>query len=335
MSKTNQFFQFINNQLRGYRKDRGNSRRFRSYYMSAKSDTRSNAAKIIDYALWRIIIFFTVFIGIFIRVQYFWITTFLTLGIVSILHLISIRLRDRKLETLKRQKRKYIASQRVYSELINKTIEELKSYMVEVFGKCGFSEFTFINSNHKYITYEATYKAERIMILFYIYKSDLAVELKEVKEFSGLLLHSKVKRGIIATTSDFTIDCINYVDGRAHDFKLILLNKELLLKLIEVGGMFPTEEEIDELVENKISRKEALWGKYKAAVLANRKTKSYFILSIILLIASGYTPYALYYRVVAGTTLLLTAATFIIKINSRRNSEEESWKQFNKMLRNI
>ncbi len=335
MNKTNQFFQFITNQLRGYRKDRNNSRRFRAYYMSAKSDTRSNAAKIIDYALWRMIIFFTVFIAIFIRVQYFWITTLLTLTLVTALHMISIRLRDRKLETLKRQKRKYIASQRVYSELINKTIDELKSYMVEVFGKCGFSEFTFINSNHKYITYEATYKEERIMILFFIYKSDLSVELKEVKEFSGLLMHSNVKRGIIATTSDFTVDCINYVDGRVHDFKLILLSKEMLLKLIEVGGMFPSEEEIDELVENKISKKEAHWGKYKGAVLANRKTRGYLILSVILLVASGYTPYAIYYRLVAGTTLMLTVATFIIKINNKRNSEEESWKQFNKMLRNI
>jgi len=335
MNKTNQFFQFITNQLRGYRKDRSNNRRFRSYYMNAKSDTRSNAAKIIDYMLWRFIIFFVIFIGVFLRTSYFWLTTLLTIIIVSILHLVSIRLRDKKLETLKRQTRKYIASQRVYSELINKTIDELKTYMIEVFGKSGFSDFTFINSNHKYITYEATYKNERIMILFYIYKSDLSVELKEVKEFSSLLMHSNVKRGIIATTSDFTVDCINYVDMRAQDFKLILLDKEMLLKLIELSGMFPSEEEIDELVENKISKKEAKWGKYKATVLSKRKSKGYLIISIILLLSSRYTPYPLYYKLVASTTLLLTFATFIIKISNRRNFEEESWKQFNKMLKNI
>lgn len=335
MNKTNQFFQFILNQIRGYKNDRANSRRFKAYYMSAKSDTRTNTAKIIDYTIWRIIMFFTVFTGVYLKTQYIWSTILITMIFVSALHYISIKLRDRKMEILKRQTRKYIASQRVYSELINKTIDELKTYMIDIFDKCGFSEFSFINSNHKYITYEATYKNERIMILVYVYKSDLAVELKEVKEFSSLLVHSNVNRGIIVTTSDFTVDCYNYLDARANQFKLILLDKEMLLKLIEISGMFPTEEEIDELVENKISKREAMWGKYKSTVLANRKTKGYLILSVILLISSTYTPYPLYYRLVAAATLFLTLATFVIKVSNKNDTEEESWKLFNKMLKNI
>lgn len=336
MNKTNQFFQFVANQLRGYGRDRSNSRRFRAYYMSAKTDTRSNAAKIIDYTLWRVIMFFVVFSGILINTQNLWPSLLITLVLISIIHYFSIVLRNKKLETIKRQTRKYIASQRVYSELINKTIDELKAYMMKIFDSCGFSEFTFINSNHKYITYEATYKNERIMILVYIYKSDLAVELKEVKEFSSLLMHSNVNRGIIITTSDFTIDCYNYVETRSRQFKLTLLNKEMLLKLIETSGMFPSEEEIDELVENKISKKEALWGKYKATMLTNKKTKGYLLLSILLFLSSVYTPYPLYYKIVATSTMLLTLATFLHKLINRGNStEEESWRQFNKILKNI
>lgn len=58
MNKTNQLLQFIYNQIRGYKKNRGNSRRFKSYYMSSKEDTRENSAKIIDYFAGRIFSFF-------------------------------------------------------------------------------------------------------------------------------------------------------------------------------------------------------------------------------------------------------------------------------------
>jgi hypothetical protein len=193
-----------------------------------------------------------------------------------------------------------------------------------------------VNSNHRYITYEAVYENKRIMLLFYIYKGDTAVELKEVKEFSSLLMHSGVNRGLIITTSDFTVDCYTFAEGCRHQHRLTLLNKDMLLKLIELREMFPSEEEIDELVENKISQREAFWRRYRAAMLTNKKTKGYLLLSVALFFSSGYTPYQLYYRVAAAAAMLLTIAGFLDKLlNSGRGTEEESWRQFNKILDSI
>ncbi|GAB6084906.1 restriction endonuclease [Alkaliphilus crotonatoxidans] len=335
MNKTNQLLQFIYNQIRGYKKNRGNSRRFKSYYMSSKEDTRENSAKIIDYFAGRIFSFFMIFVIGFIRYQQLYLALAFTLAIIIPLHLVSIRIRNKRLALLKKQKRRYIASQKVYHEIMNKTLEELEDYFQEVFQKAGIENLEPRSSNQKVILYEGIYNGEKLMISCHIYKNDHEVELKEVKEVMYQLKVHDLVRVLMVTTSDFTKDCHQYIDNLQKPYRGLLLSREGLLKLIEKNNMFPSEEVIDELVENKISKKEARWEKYKAAMLANKKSKGYFLLSIFLFFTAYYTPYPLYYYGAAGISFSLALITLALKYFNRRNPEEESWNDFNRMLKNL
>ncbi|WP_026476359.1 restriction endonuclease [Alkaliphilus transvaalensis] len=335
MSKTNLLFQFFINQIRGYKENRGESRRFRSYYMSNKEDTRGDAAKILDFIISRMVAFFLIFIITFMQTSRITIAITITVVAVTIYHLITIRIRNKKLETLKNQKRRLIASQKIYQEIMNNTVEELRNYITEIFDKAGFSNLSHQWNNHNTITIAGNYNNEKLLISTFIYKSELYVELKDLKEFIGELITEGCKKGILLTTSDFTKDCYQYIREIEEKYKILLLNKELMMNLIEKNNMFPTEEEIDELVENKISRREAVWGKYKKSLLANKKSRSYFILSLFLIGTAYYTPYPVYYMVVASITLFLTLMIITMGLFNRRDNEEEAWENLNKKLKEL
>lgn len=335
MKKIDLLFRFISNQLRGQKKSRGNSIRFRNYYLSVKDDKRNNLAKIFDYSIWRIFVFFLVFLYLYIKTRQLYLAILLSLVSFVIVHTLAIKGRKHKFEQIKEQKRRYIAGQRVYSEIMNKTIDEMKEYIQKIFSPMGFSGFEFKEVDQNYILLNSVYNREEIMILFNIYKNDFDVELKEVKEFIDILDYNNVKKGIIVTTSDFTNDSYNYVKKLKEQYGLLLVNKEQLLKIIENNGFFPNNEEIDEIIESKISKREKKWDNYKKVALSKNKIKGYIILSIYLIIAAWYTPYTIYYMIMSSAILALALITFISNIINKSKSIEEEKIDFEKLLNDM
>ncbi|MBM7614606.1 restriction endonuclease [Alkaliphilus hydrothermalis] len=336
MSKTKDVLEFLLKQVRSYNQDRSTSRRFRNYYLSSKEDTRGDIAKVIDYAISRIMVFFMVFIGIFIKSKKLSLAIVIAAVVVTIYHILSIKARYKKLEAMKRQKRRTIACQKIYQELMNYTVDELKRYVINIFTKAGFTSFNHRVSSHKVITYDGIYNGQNILMSTYINKTDYFVELKELKEFISLMKGSDIKNGIIMTSSDFTNDCYQYVENleKKAKLKILLLNKDLMFHMIEKNDLFPSDEEIDEIVENKISRKELIWKKYKASFLANRKSKGYFILTLFLFVTGPYTPYPLYYMTVGGITLALTIITLAMRMMYKKD-DQDTWEHLNDMMKEL
>lgn len=335
MKKTNLIFRFISDQIKGQKKNRGNSLRFRNYYLSVKDDNRNTFAKVFDYSVWRIFIFFIIFLALYLKTSKLYVSTVIASIAIVLLHSIAIKGRNRRFQHMKEQKRRYVASQRVYNEIMNKTVDEMKEYIKEIFGSMGFSEFNFIESAQRYILLKSLYKEEEIMILFNIYRNDFDVELKEVKEFSYTITDNKVKKGILVTTSNFTNDSYDFAKESNENCAMLLVNKEQLLKIIEKNGLFPNDEEIDEIIESKISRKRNRWDKYKRTALSKNKTKGYVILSLYLILTAWYTPYIIYYMVVASIILALAFITFIFNTKYRAEGEEEQAVDFEKLLNNM
>lgn len=332
MKKIDDLFRFINKQIKGYKKSRGNSLRFRNYYTSAKDDKRSNIAKVFDYSIWRILIFFITFLYVYLNINRLYLSILLTTLSFAIIHTLAIVGRKRKFNHMKKQKRHYIASQRVYSEIMNKTVDEMKEYMKELFTSIGFKDLNLEESNKKSILLATIYKKEKIMILFNMYKNDFDVELKEVKEFSNIIKENCAKKGILITTSDFTNDSYDYIKENSS---LILINKENLLKIIEDNGLFPNNEEIDEIIESKISKKEKRWIKYKELALAKNNKKKYIVLSIYLAIAAWYTQYTIYYMIISGFILSLAVITFLSNLFRKTNTEEDNEVDFEELLNDM
>lgn len=335
MKKIDSLFRFIANQLKGHKKNRSNSLRFKNYYLSVKDDKRNNFAKVFDYSIWRIFVFFIAFLYLYLKTNKLYFSILFSVVGFIIVHRLAILGRKHKFEQLKEQKRRYVASQRVYNEIMNKTVDEMKEYIKEVFAPMGFSKFNFIECDQRYILLNFVYREEEIMLLFNIYKSDFDVELKEVKEFVYLLTDNKIKKGILVTTSDFTNDSYDFVSKLNEKYGLLLVNKEQLLKIIENNGLFPNDEEIDEIIESKISRREKKWGKYKKVALSKNKIKGYVILSIYLAVTAWYTPYTIYYMIVSSIILALAFITFLSNIINKARDGEEKGVDFEKLLNDM
>lgn len=320
---------------KNFKKNRSNSRRFKTFYSSTQEDKRNDIAKVIDYVLWRCFIFFITFILFFLKNANIYSAIIMATMVSCIYHAISIKIRRGKLNELKIEKRRIVASQRVYKEILNKTIDEMKEYITTIFTKVGFTKIQYINNDHKSIVLIADYNDHKTMLSCYTYKNDFDVELKDLKEFLCQLIRENIKKGIFVTTSDFTKDCYDYLNQINENYNVILINKEKLLKIIEVKDMFPTEQEVDEAIENQISKRKKNWGRYKAAALSNKKIKGYFTLSIFLMGTSLYIPYTVYYIVVASITMFLTIITFIFHIHNKENNQEEKWEDIESLFQNL
>ncbi len=335
MKKVGSAFRFIVDKIKDRKGDRGDSLRFKNYYLRTDNDNRNIFVKIFDYLIWKMIIFCILFLFLYLRTNQLYPSVTVTSIIVIVLHSISMRNRNHKFQQMKRQKRQYIANRRVYNEIMNKTTDDMEDYIKEIFSPLGFGRFEFIECARRYILLTSSYEEEKVMILFNIYKNDFDVELKEVKEFVCTMTAGKIKKGIFVTTSDFTNDGYEFTNKLSKNYILLLINKKQLLKIIEQSNLFPDEGEIDEIIESKISRGTNRLNKYKKTVLSKNKIKGYVTLGIYLILASWYTPYTIYYITVASTTLALSLITFIFNRWYGSETEQDDSIDLGKLLSNV
>lgn len=335
MKKISSIFKFIVDQIKRQEKGRGDSLRFRNYYLKTENDDKSIFAKTFDYSIRGLIVFFILFLLLYLKTNRLYLSIIITSVVIAVFHSMAVMKENHKFQQMKEYKRRYVAGQRVYNEIMNKTAGELKDYIKEIFIPMGFSRFEFIESTQRHILLKSLYRDNKIMILFNIYKNDLDVELKEVKEFIYTMIDNEVRRGILVTTSDFTEDSYGFADKLSKNYTLLLVNKKQLLGIIEKSGLFPDEKEIDEIIESEISKKRNGLNEYKKTVLSKNKIKRYIILSLYLMLTAWYTPYTIYYMIVAGFILALAFFTFMFNAIYDFEAEEDETTDFKELLNNM
>ncbi len=335
MKTINLIIRFITDQIKGRKENRGNSLRFRNYYLTTDDDKRSTFAKVFDYSIWRIILFFILFVFICLKINQLYISIFITLITITILNSMVIRSRNRKYQQIKEEKRRYIGSQKIYNEIINKTMDEMEKYVKDIFTPTGFSDFELIEKSKRYILLKSLYKEHKVMMLFNVYGIDFDVQLKEVKEFVCTIIDKNIYKGILVTTSNFTNDSYDFINTLGENYNLLLVNKEQFLNIIKKNGFFPKDEEIDEIIESKISKRGKKWIKYKRTILSKNKIRGYIILSIYLILTAWYTPYTIYYVIVASIILALAFITFIFHSIYNSETDKEESVDFEELLNNM
>ena len=335
MNNTNLVVQFVHNQMRSMKQERKNSRRFKDYYLSSKEDTRGKSAKVLDYIIGRVVTFFMILLTALMALQRLVPALVCTVGLFSIIQLISIRIRSKKLERMRVQKRRHIGSQKILQDIMNKTQEELSLFFQELLIGTGFTNLKELESGPKLIRYEGIYNQERLLMLLYVNRPEVEIELKDIKECMGRLKEENMTRALVMTTTDYTIDCRQFVEAGIYPYRIILMNRDLTLKLLEKNRMFPGEDVIDELVENKISKGEARWAQYKERMATGKKVRGYLMLAIFLIFTGGYTPYTTYYFVMAGISISMAFISMIYQIKGRKNQGDEAWRSISQMLKNL
>lgn len=335
MNNTNQIVQFVHNQMRSMKKERRNSRRFRDYYLSDKEDTRGKSAKVLDYIIGRIVTFFILLLGALMTLHKLIPALGCTIALFSLFQWISVGLRNKKLERMRAQKRRLIGSQKILQDMMNKTQEELSLFFRELLIGTGFTNLKEVDSTPKIIRYQGIFNQERLLMCLYVNRGEMEVELKDIKECLGRLKAENLTRALMMTTTDFTTDCRQFVEQGIYPYRILLMNRELLLKLLEKNHMFPGEEVIDELVENQISKREARWQQYKESMAMGKKTRGYLTLALFLIVTGGYTPYTKYYYAMAGISVSMAILTTLYRLNRRRSQGDEAWYAISQMLKNL
>ncbi|MGV8145139.1 MAG: restriction endonuclease [Alkaliphilus sp.] len=332
MVKPKSFLKRLCKQVKHYKESRANSRRFNAYYLNTKEDSRNIVAKKIDFIVLRLFAFLFVFAATLLRFQNIINSIFIASFFLCIFHIIVRRKRNKKLRVQKKHKRRLIASQKVYKNIMNKPEVELQKYIAGILVKSGLTNIEEVSLNSSNFTYNAVFKNATISVSFFIYETDYLIELKELKEFLFNSKSNNKQKGIVMTTSDFTKDCYELVNELSENYKLLLLNKDKLIALIESNGMFPKEEEIDESIEERIDSKGKFKEKYKNQLFNPDKVKEYLFLSIFLFILSFFTPYIIFYMAAAGFALGLACIAFVIRVKNKEKSKKNGSNEESKLL---
>ncbi len=296
--------------------------KLKKYYVEKKTDGRSSIGKIFDYIGSRIIVFFSSLLLFLIINKQLFTSLLLSILWTTLFHIIDIRIRNRKNKEIIDQRRKYLASQRVYKELMGKSIDEIRSYIDQVFESVGFENVREAKSEGKEIYFHYKYGGKNLPVLFKVNPHDENTQLKEVESYGERLKKSGFGKGIMIVTTDFSKECYDFVE-KDNELKLILIEKEKLLKIIDKAGLFPTDQEMDEYIVDRIEKKERKIATYRDALLSKSKSRRYLVLGCFLLFWSRFTPYAYYYNFMALLLFALAIVTFYCNIKGKVDSEKE------------
>ena len=330
MNKLNEVMRFLNKQIKVQASSYKTNKRLKKYYIESKQDTRSNIAKTLDYMGLRIFIFFLTIFFAQIKFDNIYLSVATAIFLTCLIHLTAIFLRNNRHKKIVFNRRKYFASQMVYEAILAKGISEFERYMCLILEKSGLciKKHTYLSDRDLLI--DACYKDINLTIMCKKDNNDIAVPLKEIKEFYQLLKNEHLHKGIIISNTDFTKECQNFIEENFLKDKITLINKEKFLKIIDKAGLFPTIEEIDEYLVDTIEKQEKKIIAYKEVFLAKEKVKSYIILSLLLLILPKYTMFQRYYVLTA--VFLMVLATITIYSNIKRKNHGVREFNFDELL---
>lgn len=322
MNKYNEVTKYFMKQLKAHIHQKKTSKRLKKYYVERKTDGRSSFGKVLDYIGSRIIVFFASLLLLLVSIKQLLTASLLSIFLTSLFHTMDIQVRNKKTQKIINQKRKYLASQRVYREIMGKSMEEIYTYLEQVFQDMGFRKMENGCIDDKEIYFLYQYADIHLPVFFKMNRYDENTQLKQIENYSEKLKERGFVKGMIIATTDFTKECYDFVE-RNNDPKLILVEKEKLLKMIDKAGLFPTDKEMDEYVVDRIEKRERKKAVYRETLLSKSKTRRYVILGLFLLFWAQFTPYSSYYNFMAMFLFLLAMLTFYCNIKGKVDSQKE------------
>ena len=322
MNKYNEVTKYFMKQLKVHIHQRRTHVKLKKYYVERKIDGRSSIGKVLDYIGSRIIVFFSSLLLFLIVNKQLFAALLLSILWTTLFHIIDIRIRNKKTREIIDHRRKYLASQRVYKELMGKSIDEIRSYIHQVFESVGFERMGESESEDKQIYFCYEYGGKNLPVFCKVNSHDENTQLKELESYRERLRKSGFQKGIIIVTTDFSKECYDFVE-KDNELKLILIEKEKLLKIIDKAGLFPTDQEMDEYIVDRIEKRERKIATYRDTLLSKSKSRRYLVLGCFLLFWSRFTPYAYYYNFMALLLFALAIVTFYCNIKGKVDSEKE------------
>ncbi|MEW9125131.1 MAG: restriction endonuclease, partial [Thermotaleaceae bacterium] len=305
-----------------YRESKNIVRKLIKYYQEDKGDAASSLGKGLDFLGMRGFVFFCSFFLFQFLIEDVIITSFISILWTGIYHITDVKKRRLATKEMIERRRRYFGGQKIYKEWIEKSNKEFRQYIQTVFEKSGFEKVKDFSYHEKrsYLLYQ--YNGEILPLLYKQNRYNDNVQFKEIESFVEQLEQDRFAKGIFLTTSDFTKESYDYVKEN-YEKKIILIERETLLKIVERAGLFPNIEEIDEYVMDRVEKKEQKISAYKEALLSKSKVKRYLILSAFLLFWAPFTPYYSYYNFMGILIFGLAILTFYCNIKRKEDIHKE------------
>ncbi len=231
------------------------------------------------------------------------ITSIVTLVVDFVIKIFSSR-RDEK-QKLKEEELKKID---IYA---NTFIFNDDKFCVDFFYKLAKTRHNAIKKK-EYVLIEHDSGEKVVLFPYYTFRKfntdDLVFTLNSIKNLQA--------NKLVLCTNDFENDALKFANMVGK--KIILLNKkQVYLKLLKEYNFFPQEKLIELKTTQKNKIKELL-----SFSLSRKKTKGYFLASVVLLLSSFIMRYNIYYIVMSSILLLLSLVSFISPKFSKKLPEK-------------
>lgn len=299
------------------------NRQIRQYYLEKSERGKTYTAIMLDSILIRIILTIVFLFYFIFTTSDFRFSVIMTIQFFILFNLIAYKIKTMRLKKSRIKVNSEIGKEEILKELLNKTPYEFIEYIRNVFDKHRIEDLKIYRQ--KDIDIIGEYKSHTIGIKCFQYKDDVNVSVKDIREFFLGLNELGVEEGLIVTTSSFNEDVKEFLPKLDKHVKMNIMNIDEFIKIIKKVELYPSETEIKREILNQINGRRYKLKEYRSNVLSKGKTIKYMILSLIIYLWGGVTPYQTYYTIVACllfTLGIMSMITYAIRRIRKLNTEE-------------
>ena len=289
-----------------------NKARTLSFYMSDDIDKpRAILGIIIDFLLILLGLFSLLYLWLVYRTKSPLLSLTVSL-LVTVLFGLGLFVKKRAVYGKKRSRiRRHVAREYMANKLSLLSRQEFEWHIIKALS--SIKELTNLEQQKGY--FKALYDGVPVAIGYYQAPPKGHETYERVWTFYNSF-RSRGYSGLIYISSGYFEEACNNLEDRDFDPPITLLNIDNLLDLIEAANMYPDEELLDDLVQQKIRENREKLKKDKEKVPAFYKLKRYMASSLLFFGASFLVPsYFPYYLVLSILFLVLGLLSQVLSSN--------------------
>ncbi len=310
----------IFNKIKRYRK----KLRIRKYYIEQLKEGKRYFATIIDTIVVKIIVFLLPLLYLISKTNNYILSTLISVELFLAYNIITYIVRRVRFKKIKKIIDEELVKENIRKQLINKEPNNLIEYMQSVFKKNDISNIKLSAMNN--IDMIGDYKNDTIAIKCFQYNEDYKVSNRDIREFLISLSKLELKKGIVISTSSYSKEVKRFLDKIEKHIEIQLVDMDKFIKILKQAKMYPTKNEIEEYILDRIDDKRNKLNQYRKVIFSKNKIRKYILISIIIYFWGKVTPYEAYYTIVSYLLILLAFIIIIVNIVLFYKSKQEAYK---------
>ena len=267
--------------------------RIKRFYTIKSNKGRGYIAIVLDKFIFRLFIFSSLFIYIYIKLRNILMTLVMSVVGMFLYSFFAYKNNNRKFKEDMKIVNKELIVEKVYKKLISKSTDDYVGYIKDILSNYGIENMK--KTIRKDLDLIGTLNSSQVGIKCYQYSEEHKVDKNDMKNFFIEIRDKNINKGIIITTSSFSEDGEVFFDNM-DNMEIEFMTIDNIIEIIKDTSLYPKEKDLEEMILKELDDtrlKTRLEGK---KIVSKDNIKRCVITGVLIVLFSKITKYTLYYK---------------------------------------